>query len=174
MNIDINKTACFTGHRPSKLVKRDMTWIRKEIESAVEFLYEAGIDTFLSGGALGIDQISANVVINIRDIKKYPIKLIIVEPFEKFTERWNDIDVVAYNYIKSKADHVICLSNEEYSPKLYFKRNSYMAINSSWVIGIWDGSDGGTYNMIQLSKGRKNQYIIDPNNRESKIFELNL
>jgi uncharacterized phage-like protein YoqJ len=172
LDIDINKTACFTGHRPSKLIKKDMGWIKREIENAIDYLYETyGIDTFLCGGALGIDQTSANIVINLRDDRDYPIKIIIVEPFEKFTDRWNDVDVLAYTYIKNKADQVICLSTEEYSPRLYFKRNSYMANNSSWVIGIWDGSTGGTYNMLQTSKGRKNQYIIDPNTRETKIID---
>lgn len=170
--INIEKTACFTGHRPSKLMKRDMGWITNELEDIVIDLFETyGIDTFISGCALGVDQISANIVINLRDDGDYPLKLIMVEPFKNFTERWSQVDIIAYNYIKDKANSVICLSEEEYSPKLYFKRNAYMITNSSWVIGVWDGSSGGTYNTIQTAKGRKNIYIIDPNFRRSKIIE---
>ena len=59
-----NKTCCFTGHRPNKLFGYDLSnpnyqILAKKIKYVARVLIEQnGVDTFITGGALGVDTIA--------------------------------------------------------------------------------------------------------------------
>lgn len=78
-----NKTACFTGHR--NVNKNEI----KNLRGVIENLINLGINNFLSGGAIGFDQIAATEVINLKD-KYSHIKLILILPCsnEEQTRNW--------------------------------------------------------------------------------------
>ena len=85
------KTVCkccaFTGYRPAK-----MPWGYDEMDTrclefkfrlreSLEYLIGKGYVDFLSGGALGFDQMAAEIVLSLRE--KYPwIRLVMVIPFD--------------------------------------------------------------------------------------------
>ena len=172
----MNKSLCFTGCRPHKI---DMPYdisdkkynlLIDEITKKIVYYIQQGVDTFYSGGADGIDILSFFIVHKLK--KQYPnIKNIVCIPTSKQREwsksgKWYDMMI-------KLADKVILVYEiEEYkSDNINVKldnRNKYMVNNSDYVLAVWNGSSGGTYNCIKYAKkqNKKIGYIIIGDNMQ--------
>lgn len=159
-----NYTVCFTGHRPQKLPWKfnendyrcvDMKNRTKiEIESAIK----NGYHTFLCGMALGFDIICAELVLELK--KKYPyIKLIGVIPCKNQSDRWTKSQKERYKKIVNQLDSVRCIYNK-YEGGCMQERNHYMINNSSLVIALFNGLNGGTKKTIEYAKQQGKKIII--------------
>jgi uncharacterized phage-like protein YoqJ len=179
-------TYCFTGHRPDKL--GGYNWnspknikIMNKLESIIIQLIESSKDnnlTFIVGGALGIDTMSFFICEKLKKIyTKKNIKIILAMPFEKQDNNWfNQIDKDRLKYQRQNADEVVLVDTLEkykfnkvsigdYHPAKMQLRNMYMVDISNGVIGVWDGSKGGTGNCVNYAKKQgKELIIIDPKN----------
>jgi uncharacterized phage-like protein YoqJ len=85
----MGKVCAFIGHRPSKL-QGGYDWylnnnielgriIRKKVEVLVR---EKGVDTFISGGALCVDQMAFQIVYKLKKTKYPYLHLILAMPFK--------------------------------------------------------------------------------------------
>ncbi|MET3508274.1 SLOG family protein [Halalkalibacter oceani] len=163
MDFDINKTACFTGHRPSRLGSYDPysaknKLILYKLRDIIKEQISNGTDTFITGMALGIDQWAARIVLKLKT--KHPnVKLIAAIPCINHSNKWNSQSKQEWQNIIDKCDSVHYVSEEEYTPWCMQKRNEWMVDNSSSVIAVHDGSKGGTYNCIKYAE-RMNREII--------------
>ena len=137
----IVKTVCFTGHRKLRNVEILEIALKETIWKAIN----DGYYKFLTGGALGFDELAANTVIFFKN--KYPqIKLILVLPFQKPYEHekgWQEKDIEKYNLLLKKADKKIIL-NEGYKKGCYYQRDRYLVDNSSLCISYQTRKNGGT------------------------------
>jgi uncharacterized phage-like protein YoqJ len=162
-----NHTACFTGHRPDKLGGYDMKnpvilkLKEKLLEVIEKLIKEEGINRFISGGALGADQVAFWCVHILQ--KKYPeIKNIVAIPFAKQDALWNQEQKYWYQKMLKLADEIIYVDEEyqrdketpigEYSSKKLQIRNEYMVDNSRIVVAVYDGSKGGTSNCLWYAR----------------------
>jgi len=68
------KTLCFTGHRPQKLGGYEPNpiadFVKRSLRDAIERAIKRRVETFISGGALGVDQWAAEIVLDIRTREK--------------------------------------------------------------------------------------------------------
>lgn len=172
---------CFTGHRPNKLGGYD--WkdskniaIGKALRSEILKLIEIGVDTFVCGGAIGVDQMAFAVVDKLRREKGLALKIILAVPFENQYIKWNTTDRALYFNQKDIADSIVyCDQLKEtkyycdlngvgnYHPAKMQKRNEYMVDISDFVIAVWDGTSGGTCNCVKYAEKLKKQIIkINP------------
>ena len=68
----INKTVCFSGHRPEKLPgkgidsREETIFIKKLLKTKIERYISEGYTRFLSGTARGIDLWAAQIVLEIK------------------------------------------------------------------------------------------------------------
>ena len=80
------KTACFTGHRPEKLGGYDESnpiadSVKESLKYVIEkLILEHNVTRFISGGALGVDQWAAEIVLELKT-KHLGLILIIARPF---------------------------------------------------------------------------------------------
>lgn len=157
----INKTVCFSGHRPEKLPgkgaddREETAFIKKLLKKKIESCIANGYTRFFSGVARGIDLWAAQAVIECR--KTNPeIKLICVKPIKNQGFNFPDNDRILYEQIISQADSVICTS-EEYQKNCYSVRNRYMVDNSGMLIAFVKNYRSGTGQTINYAKklGRK-------------------
>jgi len=171
MNIDINKTWCFTGHRPNKLygykkhAEGNLKLIDK-LHDILIYLHENfEIDTFISGMAIGWDLWSAMEVLNLKN-KGYKLKLICAIPCKEQEKNYSIEDKSEYYNILNNADYIYNVTGINYSPLCMQIRNKWMVNNSSGQIACWDGSKGGTYNCIMYANKvlKTNRIIINPKN----------
>lgn len=172
-----DRTCCYTGHRPDKL--GGYNWnsllnikIRSQIRSlTINLIENYDVYRFIFGGALGFDQFSFEVVYKLK--KTYPfIELILAIPFDGFHKNWIDKKDQERLFLHMKlADEVVNVNelSEYYKPnikKKYDQRNMFMVDKSSYIIGCWDGSSGGTKNCIDYATlyiRKENTFLINPN-----------
>lgn len=152
----MSKSLCFTGHRPNKLFGYDLNnegniaICKKLYELCERAIVNAGVETFITGMALGIDQWAALVVFELK--KKYPhIKLIAAVPCRSQPSVWSKAQQEMYADILRKCDKVVVLS-EEYTPSCMQKRNEWMVDHSDFVLAVWDGTKSGTGNCVAYAK----------------------
>lgn len=152
--MDILHTACFTGHRPQHLPFREGSAKFAELISDLEYeileLFSLkGVNTFITGMALGVDTYAARIIIKMKD-RGSDIRLVCAIPCTDQSSRWSRSEREEYRYILSRADEVVFLQ-DEYTPGCMQRRNEFMVNNSSYVIAVWNGNSGGTCNTAKYA-----------------------
>jgi len=165
-------TLCFTGHRPKQLggysgvnANRIKTELLLLLTTLVARASTGGYGTFISGGALGTDQIAMEAVLAVRNTVQHShIKLVVMRPFPNMHAKWPEFSQVWFFKLLKMADEVIDCYEDPYAPYKMFGRNRAMVDKSRSVIAVWDGMEkGGTWNCLQyaMEKGR-HIYHINP------------
>ena len=117
----------------------------------IEELIESGYTYFISGGARGVDQDFAEVVLRAKRAHPW-IQLEIAVPCKNQAARWSESDRLRYFYILEHADKVVTLS-EHYTCFCMQKRNEYMVDKSDLVLAYWNGDQtGGTWYTISYAQ----------------------
>ena len=140
-----------TGHRPNKLNNEYSmngqlsTKIYRELEKLIKELKPTKM---ISGMALGVDIIFANLAIN----KKIP--LIAAIPFIGQESKWPLQSQGIYNKILSLSTEKKIVSTGGYANYKMQVRNKYMVDRCDLLIAVWDGTEGGTYNCVNYAIDR--------------------
>lgn len=163
------KTCCFTGHRPKSLpfgfdesqpsCLQLKEVLRQEIERQIT---ENGVSHFISGMALGVDLICAELVLELK--AKYPrITLEGAIPCENQAARWNATQQEHYCSLLSRCDKKTVIQ-KVYTKDCFQKRNYYMVDSSEYVIAVWNGNPSGTgQTVLYARKQKKAVVVINPN-----------
>ena len=157
---------CFTGHRPTQLPWHyDESGIRywafkRRFRKAIISSIEDGYKHFISGMALGVDMIAAEIVLELK--ATYPdIILECALPCINQTAKWNDESIMRYQNILSLADKVTTVSDTLYFNGCMAKRNKYMIDHSNRVIAVYNRKkSGGTYQTINMAKIANKEVVI--------------
>ena len=151
LKFDRTVSAAFTGHRFYDFSKRE--FIQERLTSAISEAYDHGIRNFISGFALGIDLMAAQLVQSLKcDLPG--ISLTAAIPFEGQAERYNIYDKRVYRRLLELADKVIVLS-DCYYPRCFLNRDEFMVENASYLIAYYDGREkGGTYYTVKKARAR--------------------
>jgi len=147
------KTLCFTGHRPNKLggyKTPNSTYlaVKSLLSQAIDRAIKEGYDTFISGGALGVDQWALEVLYQ----KNIPGKIIIARPFPSQSCKWPEKSQKDFEFLLSMANQVVDVCEDPYASWKMQKRNEWMVDRSELVIAVWDGTDGGTGNCVKYAQ----------------------
>lgn len=165
-NTTLSKTTCcFTGHRPQNLPwvfneqdKRCLQMkfqLKKEIVKAIE----KGYTTFISGMALGFDIICAEMVLELK--KVYPhIKLIGALPCRTQDKLWKEKDKLRYRVLLSELDGIRCIYDNYTSVECMLERNRFMINNSSLVIALFNGTNGGTKTTLEYARQQNINIVV--------------
>lgn len=157
-------TACVTGHRPADLFGynlMDARWLA--VRGAIKrFLLDNHVTELITGMALGVDQVAALGVIDLKDAG-HRILLHAAVPCRDHPSKWPKASQDLYNAILYKCDTVKLVSDEPYRPYLMQKRNEYMVDHSDIVIAVYKGTPGGTKNCVDYAiKKDKKIWLIPP------------
>lgn len=147
----------FTGHRPDKLGSYEPNEISNKVKGDItKALSELKPEKVISGMALGVDQIAAEVCIDLG------IPFIAAVPFLGQESMWPLKSKEHYRYLLSKASDIEVVCDGGYAAWKLQKRNEWMVDNCNLLIAVWNGSDGGTKNCFDYAQkvGRKT-FIID-------------
>lgn len=162
----MKNVCCFTGHRPNKLYGYDLNHkgyqiLAKNIRAcAKNLVLNYGVDTFISGGALGVDTVAFFAIESLK--KEFPnVKNVIAVPFDGQSRIWkSQVDIDRYNRMLKIADKLIYVDKlQKYSAnsigaKLN-RRNDFMVDSSSYIITAWNGDkSGGTFNCLKAAHKR--------------------
>ncbi|MBM6866583.1 DUF1273 family protein [Bacteroides caecigallinarum] len=151
LKFDRTVSAAFTGHRFYDFSQRE--FIQERLTSAISEAYDHGIRNFISGFALGIDLMAAQLVQSLK-CNLSGISLTAAIPFEGQAERYNIYDKRVYRRLLELADKVIVLS-DCYYPRCFLDRDEFMVENASYLIAYYDGREkGGTYYTVKKARAR--------------------
>lgn len=142
------KICCFTGHRPEKL-NYTKEQIKTKLNLYIDEAIASGYNTFISGMAQGSDLWAAEIIIE-KKLKNKSLSLICAVPYKGFSSKWNFADKSKYRYILENATSVYYIS-PIYTPYCFQARNIWMVDQSSLVIAVFNGSNGGTMNTIKYA-----------------------
>ena len=142
------KTCAFTGHRPQKLkylVNKDderFAILKRQItEVSIHVIENYQVNRFLSGMALGVDMLAAEVILKLR--KVYPdISLECVLPCENQAKKWLQKERERYESILSHCDKVTTLQ-KMYTDDCMINRNRYMIDHADVLVAVWNQQIGG-------------------------------
>lgn len=152
INLDKEKTCCFSGHRSvSKSFDKDK--LKREIVKAIK----QGYDTFLTGMAVGFDTICYFVLDELKSL--YDIKIIACVPYINQAEDFSEKDKTVYDEILKNCDEVIFVSKDYYRGCLQ-KRNRFMVDNSSKIILFLNHVRSGTYYTYSYAKEKGIETVI--------------
>lgn len=143
-----SQTCCFTGHReiPAELLSD----ILRNLNAEVERLISAGVTDFVSGGALGFDQLVASLIIS----KRRPgngVRLIFALPCKDQDRLWGSEQKNFYRKLLKDADEVVYVS-ENYSPDCMEKRNRYMVDRSAFCVCALMREKSGAAQTVRYAK----------------------
>ena len=157
----IEKIVAVTGHRPNKLFGYDMSDKRyvNIKEYFKKYLVENNASVAVSGMALGVDQIFAEAVLELK-AEGVQINLYCAVPCKGQESMWPEKSQKRYKEILEQADIVYTVSKENYKPYLLQKRNEYMVDISTEILAIWDGTPSGTKNCVDYAKKKNKKVII--------------
>ncbi len=144
-----DKTCCFTGHRD--IDPRETQRIEQSAETAVLCLYEKGVRFFGVGGAIGFDTMMAEMLFRLRETKLPDIKVILVYPFDGFTNRWSDAQKARYAALLPKYDKVVRVC-EKPGRDPYLARDRHLVDGSAYCIAYCTRDTGGTAYTIRYAK----------------------
>ena len=158
MQLDPQKTCCFSGHRPDKLpsgYREEETALfplRRALGQAVDEAVCAGYTTFLCGMAQGADRLAAeNILRRIQD--GAPLRLVAALPCPQQDARWPRPQRERYRRLLEKippSDRFVACDG--YTPYCMNARNLWMAEHASRLIAVFDGSAGGTANTVRRAE----------------------
>ena len=116
-------SAVFTGHRFYNFSQQEV--IRERLTKAILEAYEHGISNFISGFAIGIDLMAAQIVQSLKP--SCPgMTLIAAIPFRGQADRFKPSDRMVYDGLMASADEVFILSENYYN-------QCFLAETSSWL-----------------------------------------
>ena len=144
------RTCCFTGHR--NLPKEHLSDIREQTTMVIREIASNGVCFFGVGGAIGYDTLVAEVLFQLREEELPHIKVILVYPFEGFTNRWTDEQRATYARLLPRYDKRVCVAPMA-SREAYLARDRHLVDNSSHCICYCTRQTGGTaYTVRYASK----------------------
>lgn len=150
------KVCSFTGYRPGKLPfgthENDPRCyeFKFRLREALTELIRAGYTRFLSGGAMGMDLIAAELVLDLR--KEYPnITLEVVTPCDSQADRWPEAYRIRYARLRREADTLTATSHR-YTPDCMMLRNRYLVDRADLILACYDGLPGGTESTLRYAK----------------------
>ena len=156
------KISC-TGHRLNKIggYKIPNPTYDFILASAKQILLQLNPECVNVGGAIGFDQLVAELCVEL----KIPFHTYI--PFLGQEKMWPKESQDKYNDLLSKSERVIVVCEGGYAPFKMQIRNCAMTdqlINEEdRLLSCWDGTPGGTANCIQYAlKQKKKMVRIDP------------
>lgn len=153
-----------TGHRPQKLWGFNMNDERylRMAESIKQYLIDNNCTEAIQGMALGVDQIFAQAVLDLKD-SGYDIRLVGAIPFEGQESRWRIESQTQFNILRKRCDD-ICVVGDNYPelsiPALMQKRNEWMVDRADSILAIWNGERSGTGNCVKYARKKKKPVTI--------------
>ncbi|WP_413168052.1 SLOG family protein [Capilliphycus salinus ALCB114379] len=143
------KVAFITGHR---IINYPV--VRQGIEQLTNLAIERETTTFLSGMAIGTDQLAAEVWSS----RYLPWKAIL--PCQDQSALWTTNQQLHYRKLLTKASEIQILY-PKYQRGVMQARNQFLVKNSQLGLAVWDGTEtGGAFLTIQMARNVSKPLII--------------
>lgn len=160
--IERSQTACFSGHRDSRLPQTEEGKQRliQSIDSAIEDAAADGYDVFLIGACYGFDLLCAERIFHYNEIYRshHPsyrfrrrLDPVAIVPYRGQEKYWSPENQKRYAEILHRCSKIFTLL-PHYTRDCFHKRNRFLVDNSSRLICYCDGKRSGTKYTLDYAK----------------------
>ena len=157
-----------TGHRPKSFEfgynEDDIrcTNLKEKIKTEILRAIDNGVDTFYTGGSLGVDTWAAEIVLSLKN--DYDIRLILVLPGRTQHLKWPKSAQARYLDVIDVADEIIYMYNGPgfFDLQYMILRNEYLINNTDMLISVYNGKKSGTSNIVNFAIKQKKRIIYIP------------
>ena len=125
--------------------------IRERTARCIRLLYNNGVRYFGVGGAIGYDTLAAQLLFRLRMEELKDIRVILVYPFEGFTDRWSPQQKRLYARLLPYYDKKVCVAQSG-SREAYLARDRHLVDASSYCIAYCVKESGGTAYTLQYAQ----------------------
>lgn len=159
---------CFTGHRDLSVNETDM--IKEKLFSLITFLInERGLSECYSGGAIGLDTVASQVVLELKN--GHPsLRLNLILPCSGQDSKWNAEQKAVYRGIKEKADSVRVLSPFFYNGCMQARNRELLLSSDLCIAYLRPGTSGGGSLNTVIQATKMGIPVINLADPESEIF----
>lgn len=172
-------SACFTGHRASKMPYSDTSLEHEKLENILKEqiieLIRLGVSEFFLGGQNGIDELAALLVLHIAEEMGTTANLNLVLPYKGMDRYYSLVQKDHFEHIKRHASTVTIL-HDKYTDKCFSDRNRYMVSRSDYLIAVQMSDDTGSGTQMTVDMAREKEInitLIDPVTYEIKMIQDN-
>lgn len=162
-----NKICCFTGQRPQNLPWQDESDPRcvnltERLYAEILKAIDGGYRHFISGMAVGIDQLAVKLLLKARRERElYDVFIEAALPCKDQDKLWSDEQKKEYSKLLAEANRITVIS-KKYTDTCMAERNRYMVNAAALVIAVTDKRPGGTMSTIAYARKQGKQVIILP------------
>ena len=152
-------TCAFTGHR--RIEEKHKEKIGSLLFRAINYAYENGCRTFITGGAIGFDTLAAKEIIRFR-LSHPDVRLSVVLPCKNQSDAWSHSQISIYEYTLSNADEIeyVC---DEYRDGCMRERNRRLAERCDIMIAYVARSNSGAAQTVRMAdRAGKKVYNLYP------------
>ena len=157
MGIDESRKCFFTGHRIMTGYEQTRAGIITA-QLCERLILTRGVDTFISGGAMGYDCVAAEAVLRLK--RKYPVKLSLYLPCRDRDVRWSHANKARWRAVEEAADECVYITDGAYTDGCMHKRNRAMADAAEYCIAFWRGGRGGTAVTLDYARERGRETTV--------------
>jgi len=158
-------SACFTGHR--KLLESYYNsdnptpeWLNLKayLTTVVYTFVNNGVHSFMSGMAIGVDTVAAEVVGELKTLCP-GLTLNAAVPFPSQPSNWPKASKDNHSRIlRDLCDNVYNVNDDPYESWKMHARDKFMVDRNDYVIAVWDGRlAGGTYSTVKSAQEQNKQ-----------------
>lgn len=130
----------------------DIVAARTEIHIR-RLIVKHGVRYFGVGGAIGFDTLAANILFRLRNTEFPHIRVILVYPFEGYTNRWTTAQQEVQDQMLPRYDKRVCVAQNG-SREAYLARNRHLVDGSAYCICYLEHNTGGTAYTVEYAKSR--------------------
>lgn len=149
------QSCCFVGHR--QLPADKIEHILRRLNDEIERLIQEGVTTFLSGGALGFDQMAAALIATKKEMGCH-IRLVLVLPNRDQEKLWPEKTRYLYGYLLESADEVRYIS-DTHTDSCMKECNDYLVEHAAYCICALLRDRGGTGQTVRYAKQKSLRVI---------------
>jgi uncharacterized phage-like protein YoqJ len=134
------------------LPKEKIIKIMKRLNCEIDSLIGQGVTEFVSGGALGFEQLAASLILTKRQMVR-EIRLTFALPYKNQEEVWDAEQKKLYHNLLDEADEVIYIS-DNYFDGCMKQRNRYMVDRAAFCICALLYPFGGINQTVKYARNK--------------------
>lgn len=127
--------------------------LKKRLEDQITALYKRGIRRFLTGGTLGVDMWSSEILLRLKKQPEYSdIELVIALPYTGHDTYWDERSKARMAFLLKYCVESVTVASSS-GPESYHKKDRYLVDHADCLLAVYDNA--GT---IQSSVGYAVRY----------------
>lgn len=167
----------FITQRPSTLKwgfdeeNEDFIKLKRVLKHQIFSLVESGVENFITSLSQGVEMVSAEIVLELKESINPNIRLVCAVPFEEQAVKWSENQRERYFSIMEMADKSMFLQ-EKFSQTCFANAFNWTLYYSKYMIAVFDNLQRNSTGIMYCQALKKRKYIVSINPYTLQVEEI--